>query len=124
MTLSCLLGIHYEIEFIHPFEDGNGRMGRFWQSLILKEYDEFFKYVPIESLIEENQLEYYDSLGVSDQVGESTPSNGNGMINCVTPFILATNILESYLFSLDKHVHLTKIKNIEESWNSLPIFMN
>lgn len=64
--------VHYEIEFIHPFEDGNGRMGRFWQGLILKEYDEFFKYVPIESLIEKNQREYYASLERSDKAGEST----------------------------------------------------
>lgn len=64
--------VHYEIEFIHPFEDGNGRTGRFWQGLILKEYDEFFKYVPIESLIEKNQKEYYESLEHSDKSGEST----------------------------------------------------
>lgn len=64
--------IHYEIEFIHPFEDGNGRMGRFWQGLILKEYDSFFKYVPFESLIEKNQKEYYESLEKSDKAGEST----------------------------------------------------
>ncbi|MEX1098952.1 MAG: hypothetical protein WEB87_00915 [Bacteriovoracaceae bacterium] len=47
-------------------------MGRFWQGLILKEYDEFFKYVPIESLIEKNQKEYYDSLEQSDKAGESS----------------------------------------------------
>lgn len=64
--------VHYEIEFIHPFEDGNGRMGRFWQALILKEYDDFFKYVPIESVIEKNQLKYYESLEFSDKAGEST----------------------------------------------------
>lgn len=50
-------------------------------------------------------------------------STGHGMINCITPFIVSTNILESILFSLDKHVHLTKIKNIEKKWNSLPIFL-
>lgn len=70
LILSCI--VHYEIEFIHPFEDGNGRMGRFWQGLILKEYDEFFKYVPIEGLIEKNQREYYNSLERSDQAGNST----------------------------------------------------
>lgn len=64
--------VHYEIEFIHPFEDGNGRMGRFWQALILKEYDEFFRYVPIESLIEQNQKDYYLSLEKADKSGEST----------------------------------------------------
>jgi len=64
--------IHYEIEFIHPFEDGNGRMGRFWQALILKEYDKFFKYVPVESLIEKNQIKYYKALEMSDKAGDST----------------------------------------------------
>ena len=64
--------VHYEIEFIHPFEDGNGRMGRFWQGLILKEYDNFFQFVPIESLIEQNQKEYYKSLELSDKSGDST----------------------------------------------------
>jgi len=64
--------VHYEIEFIHPFEDGNGRMGRFWQALILTEYDPFFKYVPIESLIEKDQAKYYEVLEESDKAGDST----------------------------------------------------
>lgn len=64
--------VHYEIEFIHPFEDGNGRMGRFWQGLILKKYDSLFKYVPIENLIEKNQKQYYVALEKSDKAGEST----------------------------------------------------
>lgn len=63
---------HYEIEFIHPFEDGNGRMGRFWQSLILSKYNSIFKYVPIESMIEKNQKNYYDTLELCDKSGDST----------------------------------------------------
>lgn len=63
---------HYEIEFIHPFEDGNGRMGRFWQSLYLVHCHPLFRYVPVESLIEKNQADYYAALGQSDQAGEST----------------------------------------------------
>lgn len=68
---SCI--VHYEIEFIHPFEDGNGRMGRFWQSVMLTKLNPVFKYVPVESLIEKNQQKYYDSLEKSDKVGDSTP---------------------------------------------------
>ncbi len=63
---------HYEIEFIHPFEDGNGRMGRFWQALILTESDSFYRYVPVESLIEKNQQAYYQALEDSDKAGDST----------------------------------------------------
>lgn len=51
------------------------------------------------------------------------PAMGNGMINCITPFVVVTNVLESLLFSLDKHVHLAKIKKIENKWSSLPIFL-
>jgi Fic family protein len=67
---SCV--VHYEIEFIHPFEDGNGHMGRFWQSVMLSKLNPVFKYVPVESLIEKNQQKYYDSLEKSDKAGDST----------------------------------------------------
>lgn len=70
LVKSCI--VHYEIEFIHPFEDGNGRIGRFWQSLILKEYNSVFAYIPVESLIKENQQEYYKTLEACDYAGEST----------------------------------------------------
>ncbi|MFZ4454923.1 MAG: Fic family protein [Bacteroidales bacterium] len=67
---SCVF--HYEMEFIHPFVDGNGRMGRLWQTLILKDAYTVFEYLPIEALIKERQEQYYDSLGKSDNTGEST----------------------------------------------------
>jgi Fic family protein len=67
---SCVF--HYEMEFIHPFIDGNGRMGRLWQTLILKEAYPVFEFLPIETLIKEKQETYYEALGKSDNSGEST----------------------------------------------------
>jgi Fic family protein len=67
---SCVF--HYEMEFIHPFIDGNGRMGRLWQTLLLKESYPVFEYLPIETIIKERQVQYYESLGKSDNTGEST----------------------------------------------------
>ena len=54
LILSCIF--HYEFVFIHPFSDGNGRMARLWQTAILSEWEEFFKYMPIESLIRKKIL--------------------------------------------------------------------
>lgn len=67
---SCVF--HYEIEFIHPFMDGNGRMGRLWQTVILRQYSPVFDFLPIESLIKVRQSEYYRILGESDNKGDST----------------------------------------------------
>ena len=63
---------HYEFEFIHPFPDGNGRIGRFWHSLLLYHFHPVFEYIPVESIIRKHQQEYYDVLETCDKAGDST----------------------------------------------------
>ena len=67
---SCIF--HYETEFIHPFIDGNGRMGRLWQSLLLYKVDSVFASVPVENFVKDHQSEYYKVLRQCDQAGNST----------------------------------------------------
>lgn len=85
---SCVF--HYEIETIHPFADGNGRMGRLWQTVILANWNPIFTWIPIETLIYENQRDYYKVL---EQVDQET--NSNRFIEFMLTIILKT--LKSYL---------------------------
>lgn len=63
---------HYQLEFIHPFMDGNGRMGRLWQTLILMRYHPIFEFLPVEAYIKNHQQDYYRELAAGDDTGDCT----------------------------------------------------
>ena len=71
LVRSCVF--HYEFEFIHPFNDGNGRMGRLWQSLILSCWNPSFAHLPVENMVYANQQAYYDVIAQSTKLGDCGP---------------------------------------------------
>jgi len=94
---SCVF--HYEMEFIHPFQDGNGRMGRYWQTRILMDENPIFEHLPVEAAIKQRQEEYYQSLAEADEQGKST--------------VFIEYVLQRILESLDDVLKLTGTKGAD-----------
>ena len=101
---SCVF--HYEFEFIHPFSDGNGRMGRLWQSLLLSKFHPLFQYLPVENMVFANQQAYYEAIAASTQAGQSGP------------FI--DFMLHDILMTLKSHQGEPIVKKGEEVPNKIP----
>ncbi|OJW46905.1 MAG: cell filamentation protein Fic [Alphaproteobacteria bacterium 41-28] len=114
---------HYELEFIHPFMDGNGRMGRLWQQLLLTNENLIFKFIPVEELIKDNQNDYYKVLSLCDKEGNSTK-----FIEFSLKLILIA--LENYRKSTDVTLKDSKSRlqyarrTLQKSWFSRKEYMD
>jgi Fic family protein len=105
---------HYEFEFIHPFIDGNGRIGRLWQSLILYNWKKVFIIIPVESVVRENQEKYYKALKDSGNLGESTPFIEFMLESILTTCNKVLHQSQNVLLNDHKNVLLKRLDQIVE----------
>ena len=110
---SCVF--HYELELIHPFADGNGRVGRLWHTLLLSKWNPVFAWLPVESIIHDRQQEYYDAINTSNDAGESTPFIGFMLSAIKASLIEAIN--------LNDEVRNVKIDKTTLRWNKIQEYL-
>ena len=110
---SCVF--HYELELIHPFADGNGRVGRLWHTLLLSKWNPVFAWLPVESIIHDRQQEYYDTINASNDAGESTPFIGFMLSAIKASLVEAIN--------LNDEVSDVKINKATLRWNKIQEYL-
>ncbi len=108
---SCVF--HYELELIHPFADGNGRVGRLWHTLLLTKWKPVFAWLPVESMIHDRQEEYYQAINRSNYEGEST---------VFIQFMLSV-IKETLLEAVQTSGSMEKMSKEEQRWYQIQRFL-
>lgn len=110
---SCVF--HYEFEVIHPFADGNGRIGRLWHTLLLSKWNPLFAWIPVESIIHDRQDKYYQAINESNDKGDST---------VFIEFMLSA-IKDALLETIDENKSAKKKVNKNDyRWNIISDFLN
>lgn len=108
LVSSCVF--HYEFEFIHPFADGNGRMGRFWQTALLSRFNPVFLWLPVETIVKKHQQAYYNVIAECDAKGDSTKFI-EFMLRCIKQSIDDVKTLKATPKATPKEILLTLINH-------------